>query len=192
MDFHRRRAGSSLSVPIVRQELEEVSVQTDSVFFDIWAFNFILTIFEKDCESREPIESLGTEVWHLTSSDERLGKISANLFVILAYSACLGEAHDVLILDDVIRWIDCGRFIYTLLLAESNWDCVFVRVLIWHFHAVELNLCIWNRVHGLDLLSYVDTSICERHIIWGFEGFSRFCTRYYLRVNDTLAVLQVN
>ena len=192
MDFHRRRAGSSLRVPIVRQELEEVSVQTDSVFFDVGAFNFIFAIFEENCESREPIESLGAEVWHLTSSDERLGKISANLFVILAYSACLGEAHDVLILDDVIRWIDCGRFIYTLLLAESNWDCVFVRVLIWHFHAVELNLCIWNRVHGLDLLSYVDTSICERHIIWGFEGFSRFCTRYYLRVNDTLAVLQVN
>ena len=192
MNFHRWRARSSLCISSVRQELEEVSVQTDGVFFHVLALNFILAIFEKDCESREPIESLGAEVWHLTSSDERLGKIGANLFIVLAQCACLGETHDVLILNDVIRWIDGSRWIYTSLLTKSNWDCVFVWVLIWQFHAVELNLCIRNRVHGLGRLSYVNTSRWVMHIIQGFEGLCWFCTRYDLRVNDTLAVRQIN
>ena len=192
MNFHRWRARSSLRIPSVRQELEEVSVQTDGVFFHVLAFNFIFAIFEKDCESREPIESLGAKVWHLTSSDERLGKIGANLFIIMAQCACLRETHDVLILNDVIRWINGGRWIYTSLLGESNWDCMFVRVLIWQLHAVELNLCIWNCVHRLGRLSYVNTSLWVRQIIQGFEGLCWFCTRYDLRVNDTLAVLQIN
>ena len=60
----------SLRAALVREELEEVSVQAHGVLADERAFFVLQALFEEDCEARESIEPLGAEISHLTSSDD--------------------------------------------------------------------------------------------------------------------------
>ena len=78
LDLYSVLRARSLRAALVREELEEVSVQAHGVLADERAFFVLQALLEEDGEARKSVESLGAEVRHLAACHHGVGEIQGS------------------------------------------------------------------------------------------------------------------